>query len=175
MGFLWVLYSPQVHNPWVTLYFKLSPTKNSNVPHQDPPTATRPLIQLRRRRHRYWLPEQAASFKSTDAESIWRQYAEVLRTSIDSCLPTSGVIGAHASGGLDSSAVFSWAHKITAPDPNRSVFGFSWHPEKPPEVSDSNGEYSLLKSLARTSGNPVAQSPIKIDTAFEVSPPRCDP
>lgn len=118
--------------------------------------------------HRYWFPEHTPYFSLKDPETIWRNYADILKTSIDFSLPSSGTLGAHASGGLDSSVVYSWARKTTASAPNHSVTGFSWHPEKPEKVSDSSGEYLLLKSLERTGGQPIVQCPIQTDPALDV-------
>lgn len=133
-----------------------------------PPGHTLNYDGVKARISRYWLPEHLPTFSSRNPESIWENYTDILRHAVQQSLPAVGAVGSHASGGIDSSAIFSWAEQSTAVSPSISLTGFSWHPPPPNTLENKHGEYSLLKSLASISSRPIIPCPIQIHTLLEV-------
>ena len=105
-------------------------------------------IQVRR----YWDPSRIVERNRSDDDLAAEELLELLRRSIGDRLPSSGEgVGAHLSGGLDSSSV-----AVTAADILRSrgqvLSAFSWAPPRDVVTSIEHDERDLVEAAARVGG-----------------------
>ena len=138
-----VLAAPSVRNQlddatvaaWLTRVSFVSPTHTffkavRKLPAGHCLTATHgnpPAVKLRR----HWCPEQTTSY-TDGARRSDADYAEELRhlsrQAVKARLPTSGRVGTHLSGGLDSSSVTVHAARELAAQGRPPPLAFSWLP-----------------------------------------------
>lgn len=109
------------------------------------------------RLERYWDP---AALHGTREDVRLPEAAELLRTTIDAAvrrlLSTEGAVGAHLSGGLDSSAIACRADQVLREEHGRRlVAGYSWAPDEAHVPGFDGDERTLLAEIAAREGFPI--------------------
>lgn len=115
---------------------------------------------------RYWQPERLPLLSFEDPRELWREYASVIQTAVCKSIQST-TLGCHASGGLDSSAIFLLAQNICR-QTKQPVFPFSWHAFPPYEVDASHREYNSITQLAALSDQQMQHCPLEAATLREV-------
>jgi asparagine synthase (glutamine-hydrolysing) len=70
---------------------------------------------------RFWPPPDGWPLHEGDAPTLARRLIEELEASVARALPESGVVGVHASGGLDSSTILILARRIARDRPGLEI------------------------------------------------------
>lgn len=115
---------------------------------------------------RYWQPENLEPHQVSHPEDLWKAYADVLRQSVVDSMGT-GNLGCHASGGIDSTAVYMWAQEACSRT-GRDLTGYSWHPPPPPTVGRRKNEYDQVDILADYTTGTLQHCPIDEEALTEV-------
>ena len=94
----------------------------------------------------YWSPENAPQIKLSSEAEYQEMLCELLTRAIKCRLRSAFPIGAHLSGGLDSSAIAVIASRILR-DRGQCLTGFSWSPPLTDVEACSNDERTLVKEI----------------------------
>lgn len=113
---------------------------------------------------RYWRPENLAPFHSVTANDLWKEYAMVLKQAVGRRL-AGEQLGSHASGGIDSTAIYFWARELSRTT-GRQLTAFSWHAVPGPE--DTADEHQRLLTLSRHCDGGLQHCPPNAATIIEV-------
>jgi len=99
------------------------------------------------RLRRWWRPEDAPDIRLGSDEAYRRAFLEHYRRAVRDRLDDAGEVGAHLSGGLDSSSIAVLAARELRPS-GRRLHALCWHP--PPNDSqpeEEAAEYRLIESV----------------------------
>jgi len=120
-----------------------------------PPTAS-PWNASGLRRWAYWQPGQTPERRYTGEREYVEELLPLLHAAVACRVTGVRPVGAHISGGLDSSSVAVLAHRILQTQ-GRSLTGFSWAPPLPENPADllPNDERSLVEAVRQAEGLPV--------------------
>ena len=104
----------------------------------------------------YWQPGQTPERRYADPQDYVDELRTLLRAAVACRVSSSHPIGAHLSGGLDSSSVAVMAHRILQEE-GRQVTGFSWAPPLPDDPAEllSNDERKLVEAVRVAEGLPL--------------------
>jgi asparagine synthase (glutamine-hydrolysing) len=129
-----------------------SKTPNSKIKRVLPGTYIR-IENCHATEYKYWFPENIRIDKSIDFEKAVATLSDLVVTNIDSRLTSSGQVGSHLSGGLESSFLASLTRSKLK---NQSQFhGFSWSP-KPNQLNQVEDEREIvLKQAEKYNISPV--------------------
>jgi asparagine synthase (glutamine-hydrolysing) len=108
------------------------------------------------RRWVYWQPGQTAEWRYSDEQEYMEELLCLLQSAVACRMPGAHPVGAHISGGLDSSSVAVLAHRIQKTQA-RTLTGFSWSPPLPENAADllPNDERSLVEAVRQAEGFPI--------------------
>ncbi len=101
---------------------------------------------------RWWRPEDAPAAGRGSNQDYQRQFLDHYRRAVRDRLQGAGPVGAHLSGGLDSSSVAVLAARELRPS-GRRLHALCWHP--PPNDSQPENEaseYRLIESVCAQEG-----------------------
>jgi len=101
---------------------------------------------------RWWRPEDAPDIRLGSDEAYRRAFLEHYRRAVRDRLDDTGEVGAHLSGGLDSSSIAVLAARELRPS-GRRLHALCWHP--PPNDSQTEeeaAEYRLIESVCAQEG-----------------------
>ncbi len=104
----------------------------------------------------YWQPGQTPERRYAAEQDYVEELRALLRTAVECRTASPHPIGAHISGGLDSSSVAVLAHR-SLQSRGRSITGFSWAPPLPedPALLLPNDERKLVEATRQMEGFPV--------------------
>ena len=109
-----------------------------------------PRVYLRR----HWRPEDAPPVRRAKDADYAAEFLALCESAVQVRLPDSGSVGAHLSGGLDSSAVTVLAARELRRRGRRPPLAFSWLPNlggmRPSEAQA--GEYAPIEAVCRQEG-----------------------
>jgi asparagine synthase (glutamine-hydrolysing) len=107
-------------------------------------------------RRAYWQPGQAPERRYADERDYVEEMLLLLQAAVACRVTDPRPVGAHVSGGLDSSSVAVLAHRILQTQ-GRSVTAFSWSPPLPKNPADlpPNDERRLVEAVRQAEGLPV--------------------
>lgn len=96
---------------------------------------------------RYWSPEDATAIRLPSEQDYIEQLRELLVMAVADRLPTAGPVGAHLSGGIDSSGIVAIAADQLGP---RSGDLHTWSWMRPPRSSEERAhpEWQLGQQVA---------------------------
>lgn len=98
---------------------------------------------------RYWFPLDTAPVRLSRFEDYVEQVFELVRQATEDRLHTDLPVGAHFSGGLDSTSIAVIAARILKQQ-GRTLTTFSWSP--PPGDHPSESEHARIAAVARQEG-----------------------
>jgi asparagine synthase (glutamine-hydrolysing) len=104
----------------------------------------------------YWQPGQTSERRYPDEQEYNEEMLQLLQVSVACRVASPHPVGAHISGGLDSSSVAVLAHRILKSQ-GRSVTGFSWAPPLPENLADlyPGDERKLVEEARQAEDFPV--------------------
>lgn len=99
---------------------------------------------------RYWTPEAIPPLRLPRAEDYAARLRQLVRQAVADRLRSSGRVGVHLSGGLDSSSIAVTAAQVLRERGSPAPIAFSW---SPPPVDDSMpGEHRWIEAVCRLEG-----------------------
>lgn len=107
-------------------------------------TLTASGIQL----SRYWSPEDAPEIRLVDEGEYAEQMRILFQEAVDCRLRSAFPVGAHLSGGLDSSSITIAAARILR-ERRQTVSVFSWAAPPEPGTVDAEGEHSRIGAVCK--------------------------
>jgi len=120
----------------------------------------------RTRQHRWWQPERLSELPRLRPEECAEQVRHLLELAVSARIRPDAAVGAHFSGGLDSSVVALEAARQLAADGSRLRGLYSWSPEPGPEfplLGEADERPGLLEQ-ASVIGAPCRFAPsIRLD------------
>ena len=102
------------------------------------------------RAERWWRPEEAPAVAPASDGECAEAFLALFARAVRDCLRGPGPVGAHLSGGLDSSGVAVLAARELRRQGRPPPHLFSWHP--PPGGHRDAPEYRLIDSVSRQEG-----------------------
>jgi asparagine synthase (glutamine-hydrolysing) len=111
-----------------------------------PPAHTLTLNAGGIRTSRYWSPEDAPDFRLAKVADYAEQLAFLFRQAVECRLRSAFPIGAHLSGGMDSSSVSIAASRLLR-ERGQELALFSWSP--PPVGEAPDEEYARIDAVCR--------------------------
>jgi asparagine synthase (glutamine-hydrolysing) len=135
--------------------------------HKLPPAHCLTVTREELRRWAYWRPGRTAQRRY----GCERDYVEELRALLDAAvacrIESPYPIGAHVSGGLDSSSLAVLAHRMLRTR-GRGITGFSWAPPPPdgPAELPPNDERLVVEAVRTAEGFPVRYTTLTPDHAL---------
>ena len=108
------------------------------------------------RRWAYWQPDKVRERRYADERDYVEELRELLQAAVACRIEGTHPVGAHISGGLDSSSVAVLAHRMLG-DQGRAFTGFSWAPPLPEDPADlvPNDERKLVEAVREAEGMSV--------------------
>lgn len=115
---------------------------------------------------RHWHPERAPDVRLADADAYAQALADLIANAVRDRL-NDGPIGAHVSGGLDSSGIAVLAARLLRERGSPPPLGFSFSPQRTaPLPDDWAREYALMDAVCEQEGLQVLHcSPSPKDVA----------
>ncbi len=111
-----------------------------------PPAHSLVLTPTRLETHCYWSPETAPEIRLKSEADYVEALQALLEESVNCRLRSAFPVGAHLSGGLDSSAISILAARRLKAENQQRLTTFSWAPA--PDASiDSDDEYRLIQEV----------------------------
>lgn len=111
-----------------------------------PPAHTLTLSPTTQRLQRYWHPDQAPKIHLGSEAAYVEQLRELLDQAVRCRLRSAFPVGAHLSGGLDSSAIAVTAARALQQQ-GKTLKGFSWSPPLDVTVDGPNDERRLVQLI----------------------------
>jgi asparagine synthase (glutamine-hydrolysing) len=107
-------------------------------------------------RRAYWQPGQTPERRYAGEREYVEELLTLLQAAVACRVTDPRPVGAHLSGGLDSSSVAVLAHRILQTQ-GRSLTAFSWSPPLPENPADllPNDERRLVEAVRQAEGLPV--------------------
>ena len=101
----------------------------------------------------YWQPGQTPERRYADEQEYVEELRTLLQEAVACRVRGSYPVGAHISGGLDSSSIAVLAHRILRKE-GRAFAGFSWAPDLPENLADllPNDERKLVEAVRAAEG-----------------------
>ncbi|MEO1800117.1 MAG: asparagine synthase-related protein [Cyanobacteria bacterium J06629_2] len=112
-----------------------------------PPAHHLTLTPTEQKLQRYWSPEQAPKIRLNSESDYAEMLQELLTRSVSCRLRSAFPIGAHLSGGLDSSAIAVVAARVLRAE-GKVLQGFSWSPPLTTLVDSPTDERNLVEELS---------------------------
>ena len=108
------------------------------------------------RRWAYWHAGQTPERRYADEQEYVEELRALLHEAVACRINASHPVGAHLSGGLDSSSVAVIAHRISREN-GRPVTAFSWSPPLPDDPAEllPNDERNLVEAVRVAEGMPL--------------------
>ena len=111
---------------------------------------------------RWWRPEFTAPPPLRSDDECAEAFLDLFGRAVRDCLSSAGRVGAHLSGGLDSSSVAALAARELRASGRHPPMAFTWHPAPPsdrPRTSAEATEHGLIEAVARVEGLRVVHCP----------------
>ena len=101
---------------------------------------------------RWWRPEDTPPLPAASDDDLAEACLALLTDAVRDCVRDAGSVGAHLSGGLDSSAIAVLAARELRQQGRPPPPAFAWHP--PPGPGDDAGaaEYGRIEAVGRQEG-----------------------
>lgn len=114
-----------------------------------PPGHTLTVRQDTVRCERWWFPEQAPNVRLGSDAAYVEALLELYQRAVCDCVRTDLPVGAHCSGGLDSSSVMALAGRALSREGRALTAAFAW---LPPQNDTSTLEHTLIEEVCRQEG-----------------------
>lgn len=119
------------------------------------------------RLHAYWKPDHIPERRYRDEEEYVAELRSLLRSAVACRVQDTGhEVGAHISGGLDSSSLAVLSHQILRAE-NRAATGISWAPPFSVVAPMEQDERSLVQATAEAGGFAVCYTTLTEDQVLE--------
>jgi asparagine synthase (glutamine-hydrolysing) len=147
--------SGQFQHPEQTFYQEI---------HKLPPAHCLTVAGSVLHRWAYWQPQRIPPRRHADERDYLEEVRSLLTTAVACRVGSPFPVGAHVSGGLDSSSVAVLAHRELQAR-GRGITGFSWAPPAPagPAALLPNDERLLVEAVRETEGFPVRYTTLTLD------------
>ncbi|KAA6187411.1 hypothetical protein F2Q65_02495 [Thiohalocapsa marina] len=106
-------------------------------------------------RRRYWFPERAPRVRLPDANAYAQQLRVLFERSVASRLRGSAPVGAHVSGGLDSTAIALEAQRQLRQRGESLAGAFTWLPDVDNASTEEAAEYVATRNAEQALDLPI--------------------
>lgn len=112
----------------------------------------------------YWQPDQVPQRRHADERSYVEELRALMGLAVGCRIQSPYPVGAHVSGGLDSSGVAALAHRDLQTR-GRGITGFSWSPPPPACLAElsPDDERLMVETVREAEGFPVRYTTLTVD------------
>lgn len=135
--------------------------------HKLPPAHCLAVTREGLRRWAYWQPGRTTQRRYACERDYVEELRALLNAAVACRIESPYPIGAHVSGGLDSSSLAVLAHRMLRTQ-GRGIIGFSWAPPPPADPAElpPNDERLLVEAVRAAEGFPVRYTTLTPDHAL---------
>jgi asparagine synthase (glutamine-hydrolysing) len=121
------------------------------------------ITKTRSRITQYWFPEHINTLHLPSEKAYAAQLRELLQQAVACRLRTDYAVGAHISGGLDSSSIAIIAHRLLSSE-NKALHAFAWQPNPESEQAEHDPSVDRINLIATREGISVTYLPWYINS-----------